>query len=933
MKPTLLLTTLLGVIPLSAQAGHFSGDFVDGDGDEPTLDSINAAFESIRPSARMISLPLFYKRDWNGFVEGSSWPCWWTQNSFGATYGMQPFMGEEPYASWIANAQDLWFRLMGDGKRRDSSGDIAPDGSLMDGACFHLSGGTFNGFGDFRHGVGRSPIDGKVVDTGWWFKQGDSNRAVTDWFLGGAAAGLVMESDRLLVRHDPTAAKLRLTDLKRVAAFLDSRRDPETNLLKGGHNSNLLAPTFRGVRKADGTYERGYLTELSVNYVAGLERLAEVCLLCGEADQAAGYRDTALKVRRGLPRLMTPEGYFIKSEESDGRHGVFGAPQYGYFEAHPNHDAGAFRVIDDVSNKNIVDFMLHKVKGQQPPGSLIPHGFVLPNYPGYDDHSGEGAMSYGVWTNGGVWPAHEGVMGIACFRAGESAHPLAAWAAMRPLFEAFRADAPLGNWGTTPWEGQLAKPYCFCYDNMGPTGGILRGLFEYGYTAKGLRLWPHVPTSLTHYAQKVPASFGRAKIYLATTGSGVPDKALVNGQSVSLDADGSLFLPLDGSSKKIEVEFLSGNVKPRGVSTAAVATVVPPASDTAFWSPDPVLQCAPAASANQWPLRIGGSPAGGHQFLGQIKEVCVFRHAMSEEEVSCRAGRDKCEPINRLARWSLESAASDGTFPASAVTADANALCATRADNNAIKFQEGGLLFDEGSSLDVPSSSLVDFFENYSLEIRVRPVSLKGARLIDRSTPGAADGFMFDYLAGDNEGQTLRLITPWGIAQGKAKLKNNEWQHLAATCDDHGIMRIFVDGRKIAETKGAKPVPQPTVPRPVAGIGLAAAGAFLTAMENAGRGDSMEAGQARMVVDLLTAYRARKSPSAAHKLPIPDLFASHHIPPADQAKVDEIYRNTARWVFGGLQDHLRGVSLQKFPITPEVLQMAKDTGLLSKTGD
>ena len=95
----------------------------------------------------------------------------------------------------------------------------------------------------------------------------------------------------------------------------------------------------------------------------------------------------------------------------------------------------------------------------------------------------------------------------------------------------------------------------------------------------------------------------------------------------------------------------------------------------------------------------------------------------------------------------------------------------------------------------------------------------------------------------------------------------------------------------------------------------------------------MEASQARLVVDLLTAYRARKVLAAAGKLPMPDLSASHQIPPANQAKVDEIYRNTARWVYGGLQDHLRGVSLQKYPVKPEVLQMANETGLLSKTGD
>jgi len=700
--------------PDAATVGHYSGAFVEGRGDVRTLEAIDAAFEATRPSPRMVCLPLFYKRDWNGFVEAPYWPCWWTQNPFGATYGLMPFLGEEPYASWIANAQDMWFRKMGDGKRADSSGDVAPDGCLMDAAYFHLSGGNSNGFGDFR-GLGPprahaqiAPINGEVVDSGCWFKQGDANRVVTDWYFGGTAAGLIVEADRLLARHDVAAARARLPELKRVAAFIDSRRDPETNLIKGGHNSNLLAPSFRGARKADGTYELGYLTELSVNYVVGLERLAEVCLLCGEAEAAGHYRMTASKVRHGLPRLMTPEGYFIKSLESDGRHGVFGAPQHGYFEAHPNHDAGAFRVTDDAANKRIVDFMLRKVRGAEAPGNLFPRHFVLPNYPGYDDHSGEGDMTYGTWCNGGVWPAHEGMMGIACFRAGEYAHPLDAWGAMRLLFEAFRADAPLANWGATPWGGPLSRPWCFCFDNLGPAAGLLRGLFEYEYTARGLRLWPHIPETVGRYAQKLPASFGQTRIYLAVTGTGPITRARVNGKAKPVGSDGSLFLPLDGSPVTATVEFLRGGAKPEGVLTRQIAATIPAASQVAFWTAQPASATAPT---------------------GQLAD-------------------------------------------------------------------------------------------------------------------------------------------------------------------------------------------------------LSAAGAFLQLMQKAGLKDSFEAGQARTVVGLLAALQERRALAAAGKLRVPDLKASHNIPPADPLEVDELYRDTARWILGGLQDHLRGVSLQKYPVRPDVLRIAKAAGLL-----
>jgi hypothetical protein len=327
------------------EGNHFSGRYIEGDGDVRMLDALNAAFESTRPSPKMANLPLLYKRDWNGYVEGPVWPCWWIQNTYGATYSMMPFLGEEPYSSWIGNSQAMWFSLMGDGRRKDNRGLVGPDGCLCDMACYHLNGGSKNGFGDPRleGGAVGQEIDGKISSESVVYNQGDG-ALDGDWFIGTTVAGLVMEADRLLVRHDVTAARERLTQLKRVAAFLDTRRDPEVNLLIGGKGCNLLAPSY-APRKKDGSIGQGYLTELSVNYVAALNLLAEVCDLCNQPVDAKNYRYTAEKVRQALPRLMTPQGYFIRGEDLAGtRRGVFGAPQHGYFEAQPNHFAGALRV-------------------------------------------------------------------------------------------------------------------------------------------------------------------------------------------------------------------------------------------------------------------------------------------------------------------------------------------------------------------------------------------------------------------------------------------------------------------------------------------------------------------------------------------------------------------------------------------------------------
>ena len=634
----------------SADGTHFTGKYVEGEGDIRMLNAINAAFESTRPSPNMASLPLLYKRDWNGFVEGPVWPCWWIQNTFGATYSMMPFLGEEPYASWIGNSQAMWFMQMGDGKRKDGRGLVGPDGCLCDAAYYHMNGGSKNGFGDPREkgGAVGQELNGKISSQGVWFNQGDG--AIDgDWFIGTTVAGLILESDRLLVRHDAKAAAERLGELKRVAAFLNTRRDPQVNLLIGGKGSNLLAPSY-APRKKDGSIGQGYLAELSVNYVAGLERLAEVCELCNQNNEAGQYRSTAQKVRLALPRLMTQEGYFIRGEDLAGtRRGIFGAREHGYFEAQPNHFAGAFRVVDDKANKKIIRFMLDMVKGPQEPGGLAPHGLIIPNYPGYDDHAGEGDMTYGFWCNGGGWPAHQGTMDMACFRAGEFDHPFNAWAAMRPMMEAFRAETPLRSWGLLPWEGTLKQPYNLVYDCWGASGGLLRALFEYEYSAKGIRLWPHIPPGITRLIQKIPASFGHTRIFIAATGKGKPVKAIVGEKIVQLENDGSLFLPLDGADKNLTVEFILGEAKPLGVPLSLANSIIPPFKDKSFWNLpaqlDPDNTTTNFAAAGAFLSLMQKAKFSDSFEAGQARVVIEVLNALSER---CRLSAKELLVIPKL---------------------------------------------------------------------------------------------------------------------------------------------------------------------------------------------------------------------------------------------------------------------------------------------
>ena len=130
---------------------------------------------------------------------------------------------------------------------------------------------------------------------------------------------------------------------------------------------------------------------------------------------------------------------------------------------------------------------------------------------------------YGHWVNGGHWTTTQARMSIACLRADEFAHPLAAWGRIRALMEGYRADVPLTGSGASPWGDKLQAPYCVVYDGWGAPGGLLRELFEYDYRADRLLVRPHLPATVSSYVQKFPVWFGKTRIHLTVTGRGAAD--------------------------------------------------------------------------------------------------------------------------------------------------------------------------------------------------------------------------------------------------------------------------------------------------------------------------------------------------------------------------------------------------------------------------
>lgn len=526
-----LLAVCLSVLSASSEEGRFEGRFYAGKGDVQYLQLLDIARRMFDADPEYQNVPMLYTPVWNGFVEGPTWNAWWIQNSYGTTYAALPFY-TEPYITFLQNAQDLWFDQMGDGKRAGFKGWVGPDGVLCDAAA-----------------------------PDWIaYKQGDGRTEIHDWGMEFTAAGLLMQAELLLISRDKDAIAHYLPKLERCANFIETRRDPETDLFLAGPAGNLLAPSYAGWPKKDGTFGMAYLTGLSVTYIAALDRLIQVEKLAHRNDAAKAYQKRRDRARRGLQRMATDEGYFIRSLDPDGTpHGVYGALQHGYFEASPNHDAMAFRIVDDKTAERIYK-RIETIPG------LRPHGFIIPNYPSYDDmyEKPEGLWEFGRWVNGGHWSTCEARMILGYYRLGKHDDIRRSMEQLMTFARRFRMDNPLTDFGNNVY--QPKEPINLCYDTFGPSAAMIRGLFEYLYRSDELVLIPHVPESVTALEQKFPIRFGTKRLYISTAGSGPVTGVSINGKKWYIFDATSIHLPHKELPEVARVRIaLGGSKVPKGV--------------------------------------------------------------------------------------------------------------------------------------------------------------------------------------------------------------------------------------------------------------------------------------------------------------------------------------------------------------------------------
>jgi hypothetical protein len=552
-KLTIVFFVLLNILVNGqnpAMSDRYEGKFCAGAGDVDFLRLIDESFAFFNPNSIVPNLTMVYKPEWDTFTEGAGWGAWWIQNSYGFSYAATPFL-QEPWFSILQQSWDLFWDNQGDGKHKGMFGND-PKGSVLYGLI-----GPDGCLGDCA-----SP--GQIA-----FRQGDGDVLMHDWFYEATAAGLVMQSEILLVSHDLNAIRRYLPKMERSCDFIEKTRDPKNNLFLVGPACNLLAPSYGGVRQPDGSFGKGYLSGLSITYLAALDRMVELYKLSGDKEKLEEYLRRQRITRESLPDLLTPAGYFVKSLEPGGvRHGVLGQKQFGYLEGVANADAVGLRVVDAKTSESIYK----QIAGYS---AIRPFDFLLTNAPGLDDtymswgkSSGpklDGFWTYGQWVNGGVWGTVEGRAILMYYRLGKfedirrSATRAMKWA------KDFRMDAPWSQFGentSNPWSDKgnfRVGGVAVMIDNFAIPAATIRGLFDFDYKFDRLILRPRVPGTITEFIQKQPVRFGDKKLYLTCHNDG-PNVILVkvNGVKINIISADKIDLLYNELPKEATIEITTG---------------------------------------------------------------------------------------------------------------------------------------------------------------------------------------------------------------------------------------------------------------------------------------------------------------------------------------------------------------------------------------
>ena len=195
------------------------------------------------------------------------------------------------------------------------------------------------------------------------------------------------------------------------------------------------------------------------------------------------------------------------------------------------------------------------------------------------------------------------------------------------------------------------------------------------------------------------------------------------------------------------------------------------------------------------PLRIGADSDGQNRFPGKLARAWLLTRALSDDEVRTLAKEpDSLRGDSALlGDWSFGHS-TDGAYANAGSGRPARIVgTVTPADGPA----GGALQLDGQGYLEIANGPDLNLTRAVTLAAWIAPDQLGGggARIIDRTQAGTADGYLLDTWPGNS----LRMIVKAGTLRHAAKLSPGKWVMVAAVCDAvTGRQRLYVDGQPVA---------------------------------------------------------------------------------------------------------------------------------------
>lgn len=192
------------------------------------------------------------------------------------------------------------------------------------------------------------------------------------------------------------------------------------------------------------------------------------------------------------------------------------------------------------------------------------------------------------------------------------------------------------------------------------------------------------------------------------------------------------------------------------------------------------------APENTLPLRIGADQDGGNRFPGSLAAIRIYDRALTADEIAGLAKRGPAEkaaskPLREWLPGQLRDGRVADTVVQSVASAEGEVAVRTMDGVAGAKFSGGFLQVKNDPAFKLPG--------DFTVEAWIRPDGdSQTCRIVDKITPGGANGFLLDFLNG-----SLRCIVGSQTVVRDYPQDPGIWTHVAATSSGTKIT-LYVDG-------------------------------------------------------------------------------------------------------------------------------------------